>query len=269
MSEKIFGEHYVDYILGSLEPGKMAELSKHLDGCPECRQNLAELEETLHSLPLVLEPQAPPPELKDRILREIQERPGVVPFSKPAEKTGAPSPSLGLWRAWAIAASLAAAIGLAVSFQLYQSGQEKDSSLASMRSELEQLRRSNLGLQLKVRDLVGPDVRYLNLAGLKGFEGVSGSAFVRPDTSAAAVFFHSLPALQANQAYQLWVIEPGNPPHPSSVFQSAGEITEVDIQLPIAGDSIAALAITIEPSGGSPQPTGSMVALGQFPAQGG
>ncbi len=268
MSEKIFGEHYVDYILGSLEPRKMAELSKHLDGCPECRRNLAELEETLHSLPLALEPQAPPPELKERILREIQDRPVVAPFQKPPEKTSRPAPSTNLWRVWAIAASILAVVGLAVSFQLYQSGQTKNANLASLRSEVEQLRQSNLGLQLKVRDLVGPDVRYLNLAGLKGFEGVSGSAFVRPDNAAASVFFHSLPALQTNQAYQLWVIEPGNPPHPSNVFQSSGEITEVDVQLPIAGDQVAALAITIEPSGGSPQPTGSMVALGQFP-QGG
>ena len=51
-----------------------------------------------------------------------------------------------------------------------------------------------------------------------------------------SLFFHQLPAIEANQDFQLWVIEEGQPPHPSATFVGTGPVTEVEVDLPIAAD---------------------------------
>ena len=51
MSKEKFGEQYIEFLLGTLEEEPRLELEEHVTQCPECRQNLYELRETLHSLP--------------------------------------------------------------------------------------------------------------------------------------------------------------------------------------------------------------------------
>ncbi len=261
MSEKIYGDLYVEYILGSLSEPKTAELRRHLETCEECRANIEELQEVLHSIPLSLEPQAPPPDLKRRLMDEIG---GRVEAPAPVGAFPAkPTPPSQFWKGWAIAATVVAVLSGLVCTGLYRAGRSQESQIAFLENEVLQLRHANQGLTIKVRELAGPDVKFLNLAGLSGFEGVAGSAFVMPSEGKAALYLHNLPALGADQAYQLWVIEANRPPYPSNVFQPSGELTELEVTLPVAADQVAVLAVTIEPLGGSQSPTGAMVAATQ------
>ncbi len=66
------------------------------------------------------------------------------------------------------------------------------------------------------------------------------------------------------QLAKVRVIQNGRPPFPSQVFKSSGETTEVSFTLPVEANQVAVLAVTIEPAGGSPQPTGPMVIAGRF-----
>lgn len=251
MSKVQFGEYYLEYLLGSLEASERQHLQEHSQVCPECRQDLADLQETLHSLPMALPEKMPPAELKQKILREIGA--GAASFT-----------SFTWWRTWAIAASiLVVALG-AISVSFYRQVQNKNSAIASLLREREQLRESNQDLFNKINQLTRPRLRYLNLAGLTGYEKVSGSAFINPDANSARVFFHNLPAVAENRAFQLWVIEPGQNPRPSNVFSSRGPVTEVEVGLSVKAEKVLALAVTIEPPEGSPQPTGPMVVLGKF-----
>ena len=54
-----------------LEEEPRRELEEHVTKCPECRQNLYELRETLHSIPRELPENPPPAHLKKRIMEEI------------------------------------------------------------------------------------------------------------------------------------------------------------------------------------------------------
>ena len=78
----------------------------------------------------------------------------------------------------------------------------------------------------------------------------------RPRKSELLSFLHNLPALSDDQDFQLWVIEKDKAPHPSTVFQSLGQVTELQVKFPAGVVALQAFALTIEPKGGSPQPTG-------------
>ncbi len=255
MSKAEFQEYYVDYLLEALDEVSSGRLKRHLPDCQECQAELRELSDTLHSLPLVLQPIALSPQLKERLLARISS----TDQPQPAVSR---QPSLQRWRLAAVAAGILVVLLAGLVFQGRRVSREQDFHIASLRAEIDELRNANQSLILKVDSLSRPTVRFLNLAGLTGFEGSSASAFIRPEDGRISLFFHQLPAIDANQDFQLWVIEEGQPPHPSATFDGTGPVTEVEVDLPIAADQVQVLAVTIEPRGGSPQPTGAMVLAG-------
>lgn len=251
MSRAQFQEYYFEYLLGTLEDSDRLRLEAHLMECAECRQTLAELREAFHSLPTALEQRRPPAHLKEKILDQIggeRRQEAAWPW----------------WREWAIAASIVVAILSIAVLQLYRETRLQDQTIASLQEETTDLRRSNQDLTGTIHQLTQPRLRFVNLAGLAGYESVSGSAFVNAEAKTARVFLHSLPQIASEKAFQLWVIEPGKNPHPSNVFKLRGPVTELEVSLPAETQQLAALAVTIEPDQGSPQPTGPMVVLGRF-----
>jgi anti-sigma-K factor RskA len=77
MTEDRYGELLGPYVLGELTAGEERELERHLEECPECRNELESIRHT-HELLRKEAATAPPPELKDRVLAqatgEISER---------------------------------------------------------------------------------------------------------------------------------------------------------------------------------------------------
>ncbi len=252
MAEQRFGEHYIEYVLGTLGEPQSREFEDHLVECSECREKLVELEEVLHSLPHALPQSTPAPSVKEALLEEISKTHGSV------EHKGS------WWRAAAIAASILLILGAAVLLRFYQVSYQKDLTISSLQAEVERLRIANQDLNIKVNELARPDLKFINLVGLTNYESVAGSVFVQTEEERATVFLHNLPALSEDQDFQLWVIEKDKAPHPSTVFQSLGQVTELQLNLPAGVVALQAFALTIEPKGGSPQPTGSMVVLGRL-----
>ncbi len=130
-----------------------------------------------------------------------------------------------------------------------------ETELVSTRSELARLR------------LIGgiaasPQKRLVALTGLVEPGEAFGQALVDPVGRRAIFYAYGLRPTEEGKTYQLWFITDGTP-------VSAG-IFEVDSQgramvlveevAPV--ESIDAWAVTIEPAGGVPQPTGTMVLKG-------
>jgi len=79
VTEDRYGELLGPYVLGELTTDEERELEHHLEGCPECRNELESIRST-HEILRKEATSVPPPELKDRVLAqatgEISERYG-------------------------------------------------------------------------------------------------------------------------------------------------------------------------------------------------
>lgn len=106
--------------------------------------------------------------------------------------------------------------------------------------------------------LAAPDLVRYNLTGIDGSPLRGQTMFSR---SRGLVFTGSrLPPPPAGSSYQLWLLTPGAA-HSAGVFQpdAAGRFTLASDQPPTAPPPIVSASVTIEPQGGSPQPTGRTI----------
>jgi anti-sigma-K factor RskA len=108
-----------------------------------------------------------------------------------------------------------------------------------------------------------PGMRPVALAALKDAPGARGYTFVDPRTSRAVFVAANLPQLAADKTYELWFIADGKPV-PAGTFgvDPGGRSGTVEVGGVAPIDRIQAWAVTVEPRGGVPQPTGAMVLKG-------
>jgi hypothetical protein len=89
-----------------------------------------------------------------------------------------------------------------------------------------------------------------------GPAAVRGRVFVSPDRG--IIFIGAgLPPLDARSTFELWVIPKSGNPIPAGTFRGTfrtGGSTAIYVQ-PAPAPNAAAVAVTVEPLGGSPQPT--------------
>lgn len=80
-----WGEELSPYLLGALEPAEAEALERHLEGCERCRAELRWLTPALDALPETVERVEPPPQLRQRLLAEVQaDAAGSAPATAPA-----------------------------------------------------------------------------------------------------------------------------------------------------------------------------------------
>ena len=200
----------------------------------------------------------PSPELRARVL------------SVASAKAPASPRSLQAYIPWlAAAASLVLSVGLTI-----YAGQLR-SRINTLEGELREAReradaserlmadaqRAATGAQASVAVLTAPDVARVDLAGQPIAPNASARAFW--SRSRGMVFTASnLPPLPAGRTYQLWVVTAKAPISAGLLTpDAAGNVsdtfnTQPDLQ-PVA------IAVTIEPAGGLPAPTGDMYLVGK------
>jgi anti-sigma-K factor RskA len=203
----------------------------------------------------------PPPSLRERVMQSVGARVNSV------ARASVPRP----WWLWvATAASCLVAVGMAIhAGQLRARIRDLEISLRDARQLLDvrerqvaDAERSAAGAQTMVSVLSAPDVARIDLAGQTVAPQASGRVFwsrSRGMTFTAA----NLPPLAPGRTYQLWVVTAG--PAPISVGfvdpDPQGGVTQVfstpaDLPQPVA------VAVTNEPEGGVPAPTGQQYLVG-------
>lgn len=65
-------EEVAAYAIGGLDPQQVPDFEKHLAGCKRCQEELRWLAPAVGALPEAVERQAPPPELKQRLMAEVR-----------------------------------------------------------------------------------------------------------------------------------------------------------------------------------------------------
>jgi anti-sigma-K factor RskA len=108
-----------------------------------------------------------------------------------------------------------------------------------------------------------PQLRVVKLRATEKGKTMEGHALI---ASGSQLMFYAsqLPALPSNRVYQLWLIRSNGPSIASAGVFSPDAANRAVLQLrdPVLLSSVTTIAVTDEPAGGSPLPTGHKWLIG-------
>lgn len=121
-------------------------------------------------------------------------------------------------------------------------------------------------LQLREREaalagLVAPATRVIELAAASP-RAPYGRMFWNPATDRWTFFAYDLPPAAPGRTYQLWLVTPGDPVSAGTFEPGADGRATVRAEYALPPERLQAIAVTEEPAGGVPAPTGPMVIVG-------
>ena len=225
------------YALDALPADEQADFEKHLSRCPACAEEVRGLRETTARLGIAAAA-VPPPAMRERVLAAAPRIRQVPPHGHPATRWRGRLGRKPLARAGITSGMLALAAAavfllvttLSTNSQLHQA-QQQNSSVAAV--------------------LAAPDAHVESLSTSVGGEV---RAIVSVNEQEAVVTTANVPVLTASKVYQLWVLTPAGKAKSAGLLKMTGSGTTNPVLASeiVAGDR---LAITVEPAGGSTQPT--------------
>jgi anti-sigma-K factor RskA len=263
--------HAPAYALGALDAEDRRAFEAHLETCALCAAEVRSLSRVTSALPHTVTPVSPRAELRNRVLTSV----GARSAGQRSAAASAPLPrgsrSSIAWLPYAAILVLAAGFAVYVWDQrLRMTDLERrlNQSAASVRASeraLVEARQEMIASQTTIGVLTAPDLARIDLAGQA----------VAPQASARALWSRqrgmvftaaNLPPLPTGSIYQVWVITAEAPTAPVSAGllmpdpaggATAFFMTPADIGTPTT------IAVTIEPAGGAPGPTGAMYLVGK------
>ena len=270
--------------LDALDASERIAVLGHVSRCAECQRELAALRATTVDLAYAVKPTDMPDASRARIRARLMARAAAdrAPAVESAPKADFhllvphdhPSPQKTIkqvrWErlkrskvAWvAMAASIVAILSLA---GMAQAIHERDaisvalSAISANKSargaDADSLRDIIADRDQIIRNLTGPQVAIVSLAAA-GVRAPSARMFWNQSVNAWTFVAHNLPAPKQGRTYQLWLVAA------NAQKISAGTFTPMEngdavvrATYALAKDGLAAIAVTDEPSSGSPQPT--------------
>ena len=223
------------FALDAVTPDELSAIRDHVAGCADCRAQLGQMVGVAALMPFSVPEVAPPAGLKQRILDEIAEetdREGIVSLSDArdlrarADGPAAVARRRSFWtsRAWpaVAAAALVAAIGFGgYSYNLQQSQ---------------------------------PRVYTLHL---QSAPQATGQLTYVPNQHTTYVTVDRAPDPGLGKTYQMWLIRDGKPESVGTIKPDPGGKANATLSKDLGG--YQQFAVTVEPAGGSTQPTGAQV----------
>jgi anti-sigma-K factor RskA len=220
------------YVLGSLDSEEVSRVEEHLSSCLICRNESNAFQTAADQLSFVAPVAVPSADLKDRLMQRVQ-------ASRLQPRAPVQTPS----RSWL--ERLLPAWSLASLFFIF--------ALAGFNIFLWQ--RLN---QLEIATSPG-GMRAVPLSASDPASRATGFVLISADGDSGALIVDGLPPLNESQQYQLWLFRDGQ--------RTSGAVFSTDeksyggtrIRVPRSLLDYASVGITVEPKGGSPQPTGPRV----------
>ena len=135
--------------------------------------------------------------------------------------------------------------------------ERQSEELADLRLEL---RRARESIQLAST----PFVTVVDLQGQGPQFGAAARVFWDRGRSAWQLFAANLPSPEQGKSYQLWLITADQKISAGVFSRTEAGPAAGTVVLPAGSGPVLAAAVTDEPEGGSPQPTGSILLLGKI-----
>ena len=110
-----------------------------------------------------------------------------------------------------------------------------------------------------------PVMQTLALAGQGEFKGAVARAYIEPDSGRVILYAHNLPPVPDGRVYQMWVLVEKQAPLSAGLLPVSpkGDAQYDSGPLPGGLEGAVKVAVTLEPAGGVPAPTGPFVLLNE------
>ena len=253
--------------LGGLPEEEAATLRAHVAGCAVCAKNLPGARGRAAILAFGVPQEQPTAGAKEKLFARIATERGearegasgareVVPGGR---ESRAEAKKRSWWN-WVLV-PVAAALAL-VSLGLWRENQRLAREVRQMRLEAVRLQQERVRVERLVNVLAAPETITVKLEGTA--DAAQSSGVVKYNQRSGMVIYTAeLPPLPADKVYQMWLVPTIGAPISAGTFSQPepGQARVWSAQVP-ANSEPKAFAVTIEPAGGVPQPTGPKVLLG-------
>lgn len=243
------------YVMDALSAEEGERFKKMLeDASPEQRKIYDEMQLAKDELALATSPVAPPPELEDSILNNL---PGKEKPKSENVKIFGLSPAI-----FKVAAAILLIATLSLSYVSYQ----LSNTVSSQENRLTELT-SQLDKQEQLLDILSArEITFVNMDGLDPSPEGYGKIIWDSQRGRAVLQLANLPAPPSDRDYQLWLIKDDGNPISAGVFNFNQPSDDLFFTVEQLNESPSAIsntfAVTLEPKGGVPQPTGDMFLAG-------
>ena len=246
------------YALDALTDEERELVEAYLAEHPEVREQLGELQSAASALPYAVTPVEPPRRLRDALMTRVavdqrSHSPEQKQASRPRERRWA-----NLFPAFSFAIATVAVIW-AVILNIQISKLRNDVSalgkaLVAQSNSIEQI-------NAKLPQTPVSAVVTISLKGTEARPQAHGELIADPKSVSAVMVVTGLGQLEVGKTYQVWLIDSGGPKSAGFLTVDANGQAVLIVTSDTAIGSFKALGISVEPEGGSPQPTGDIVVL--------
>jgi anti-sigma-K factor RskA len=294
MTHEVAAEALGALALDALDASERAAVMAHVAGCAECQRELAALERTASEIALAASPLPMAPARRDRIRARLMARAGadrafadrpvadrpVADRAFDAPLADAPPPpdvvplrparrgmDMSSWMA--MAAGLVAIVGMGGYLRVRGERDAMRGSLQVAQAErgaqiaaVDSLRVALEDRDRMIANLTGAQVAVMTLASPSP-ASPTGRMFWDRAHDAWTLVAHQVPMPKSGRTYQLWLLTPTAKINAGTFMPKPNGEVMMRATMPMPTDSLAGVAVTEEPMGGSPQPTTApmMVAL--------
>lgn len=246
------------YALDDLPQEERAAVEAMLAKHPELQQELHTIEEGLEALAMETAI-APPADLKDSLFAALDEaQPEEAPAPKPEAKVLPLAPKKSYFWNYVAAASVSIAlVSSLMAYDFYSRWQQSQAAYLDLADSNEILANQINKVGNELRDalhdynvLANPDFNRVDMASVIQGQSFAASVYWNKKTKEAYLSIQELSELTREQQYQLWAIVDGKPVSMGVFDLKTDALTQMT-----AVANAAMFAVTIEPRGGSVNPT--------------
>jgi anti-sigma-K factor RskA len=241
------------YALGALEGEEKQTLETHLGACPYCQQQFAAARQRTALMGLAAPAAAPRPQVKAALMDKVR-------AEKRAPITSSAPPKIGKKR-WGLRFSFGFGLATALlAFATYEFAKQDLDRGKELKQLQAQLSEDAAALQAMGQVTGAPDSAQITL--LQQPNGPPGQAHMLYNARMGlGVYSGQIAPAPSGKSYQLWLVPSSGAPVSAGLVDANQQNGAVVVRLS-PGLAPKAFAVTLEPYGGRPQPTGPMVLVG-------
>lgn len=265
----------------ALDEVERTTVAAHVAECERCRAELVQLRETVAAIAFVAQTARQPDESRDKVRSRLLARAaadaGVFRLDglrataavEPTTRVIKPNRNVINAIAWrraewmAIAAGVLLVVSVSILASVIRDRENVQTALTEQIARNQKVATASDSLRALamtkdsiIAGLTGRDVAMMTLTSA-GTKAPYAHMFWDKGHDTWTMVAHNMPDLKPGRTYQLWLVTPGKKIS-AGTFEARDGDAMMRTTMPL-GDKLMALAVTEEPMGGMPQPTGAMV----------